>query len=122
MTDDTANFEQTLDNLVALARYMEAYPNNVRKRLKELETIYQLLTYYSTPNLRQEWTPPAAKADEIVARRCSVEGCQGGPKLWNVARPNKPDNWRCLQHIPKDITFPISLWGEDWKAVKKEEK
>jgi hypothetical protein len=59
------------------------------------------------------------ESEVLVARRCGIEGCQGGPRLWNIAagQMNGAAIWRCLAHIPPDLTYPVSLWGDEWKAT-----
>ncbi len=43
---------------------------------------------------------------------CSV--CEAGLPLWNISRETGGTEWVCLKHIPKEITFPISLFGEEY--------
>lgn len=59
---------------------------------------------------------------------CASEECtaQYPEPLYNVAAKmqqagaaSRPD-WRCIRHIPQDMTFPIALHGEDFKAWKNE--
>jgi hypothetical protein len=94
--------------------------------LRRLEDLHQRLTYAviygnrtPTPAIERSSTQIETGQKILVARRCSIEGCQGGPRLWNVAAGhlNGAAIWRCLAHIPPDISYPVALHGDEWKAT-----
>jgi hypothetical protein len=94
--------------------------------LCQLEALHQRLTYVviygkraPTPAIERSSTQTETGQKILVARRCSIEGCQGGPKLWNVAAAqlNGEAIWRCIAHIPPDISYPVALHGDEWKAT-----
>lgn len=111
-----------LDDLVAFSRHLRANPSLSRVDLARLEYFHQMLTYHVLYGARQG-TPiiPIENSStvDLVARRCSIEGCWGGPILWNIRAGgmNGAADWRCLAHIPADMTFPVSLFGDEWKAT-----
>lgn len=115
-----------LNELVAFSRHLRANSSEIyRSDLKRLEDLFQLLTYHVIYGERKE-TPIVVEqsnpADrDLVARRCGIEGCWGGPILWNISagRMSGEVAWRCLAHIPPDITYPVSLipGSPEWKAT-----
>lgn len=59
-----------------------------------------------------------ASKTELVYRSCSVEGCHSPLPFYNIKnRVDLPDDWRCSQHIPSEVTFPIGLHGDEWAAT-----
>lgn len=111
-----------LDELVAFSRHLRAERKALhRGDLRRLEYFHQMLAYHVIYGSRDP-TPVverSSKQTDLVARRCSIEGCQGGPALWNIAvgRLNGQIVWRCLAHIPPDINYPVALHGAEWKAT-----
>jgi hypothetical protein len=94
--------------------------------LRQLQDLHQRLTYAviygdgaPTPAVERSSKQTDTGQRVLVARRCGIEGCQGGPRLWNIAagQMNGAAIWRCLAHIPPDLTYPVSLWGDEWKAT-----
>jgi hypothetical protein len=94
--------------------------------LRQLEDLHQRLTYAviygnrkPTPAVERSSKQTEAGQRVLVARRCSIEGCHGGPRLWNIAagQLNGAAIWRCLAHIPPDISYPVALHGDEWKAT-----
>jgi hypothetical protein len=111
-----------LNDLVAFSQELRDNPKEIyRSDLKELERFHQLITYHVIYGRQATNIDSSQDRDPhtLVARRCSIEGCWGGPKLWNIraGRMNGAQEWRCLAHIPPDITFPVSLFGDEWKAT-----
>lgn len=114
-----------LGELVAFSRHLRATPDAItRADLNRLEYFHQMLTYHVTYGDREATEAILSEnarypKRELAARRCSIEGCHGGPVLWNVAagKLNGAVDWRCLAHIPVDMTYPVSLSGDEWKAT-----
>lgn len=54
---------------------------------------------------------------ELTALRCSVRGCHNPMPYWNIGFCRATVEWVCRDHIPPEITFPVSLHGDDWLAT-----
>jgi hypothetical protein len=122
------DISRALTDIIDLCRTLIHYGSVTRTHLRQLEDLHQRLTYAviygnraptSAVERSSKQTEAEAGAHVLVARRCSIEGCQGGPRLWNIAagHMNGAAIWRCIAHIPPDITYPVSLWGDEWKAT-----
>jgi hypothetical protein len=71
--------------------------------------------------------------DSLKHLHCASEECDAHypEPMYNVAFAlqnagvaNRPD-WRCVRHIPPELSYPVSLHGDDWersgrKKVSKE--
>lgn len=60
--------------------------------------------------------------------KCSFMGCVEEKELYNIkfqaqqAGIAQEPEWRCVYHIPKNITFPVSLHGrENWKKADRKQ-
>lgn len=71
-----------------------------------------LLEYYLKYGGREGWKP--AEQHSFGNLRCGIEGCEMTMPLFNIAAALGNYEWRCLSHIPPEITFPIGLHGEEW--------
>lgn len=120
-----SDITQTLLNIARLCETLAVTFSPVTSaHLRQLQDLHQRLTYAVIYGNRQP-TPAVERSSKpagervLVARRCGIEGCQGGPRLWNVAagQMNGAAIWRCIAHIPPDLTYPVSLWGDEWKAT-----
>jgi hypothetical protein len=120
-----SDITQTLLNIARLCETLAVTFSPVTSaHLRQLQDLHQRLTYAVIYGNRQP-TPAVERSSKpagehvLIARRCSIEGCQGGPRLWNIAagQMNGAAIWRCIAHIPPDLTYPVSLWGDEWKAT-----
>lgn len=121
---DMSDLLPILDDLVAFSQELRDNPKEIYSSdLKRLERLHQLITYHVIYGARQATDRELGQGRDrglLVARRCSIEGCWGGPKLWNIRAGSLNGEeavWRCLAHIPPDMTFPVSLFGDEWKAT-----
>jgi hypothetical protein len=112
-----------LTDIIDLCKRLRCSVVVTPEHLRQLEDLHQSLTYAVIYGDRKP-TPAVDHLPQIdpfvlVARRCSIEGCQGGPRLWNVAAGhlNGTAIWRCLAHIPREISYPVALHGDEWKAT-----
>jgi hypothetical protein len=121
-----SNITQILIDIAILCQTLSYHGNVLPTHLRQLEDLHQRLTYAviygngaPTPAVDRSSKPTGAEPHILVARRCSIEGCHGGPRLWNIAagQMNGAAIWRCLAHIPPDITYPVALHGDEWKAT-----
>jgi hypothetical protein len=117
---------EALRDIIDLCQRLSDDPILTPAHLRQLEDLHQRLTYTviygnrkPTPAIERSSTQTEAGAHVLVARRCGIEGCQGGPRLWNVAAGhlNGAAIWRCIAHIPPDIPYPVALHGDEWKAT-----
>jgi hypothetical protein len=120
-----SDITQTLLNIARLCETLAVTFSPVTPaHLRQLQDLHQRLTYAVIYGNRQP-TPAVERSSKpagehvLIARRCGIEGCQGGPRLWNIAagQMNGAAIWRCIAHIPPDLTYPVSLWGDEWKAT-----
>jgi hypothetical protein len=112
--------ERTLDELVLFARHIRTLPTaEVRAALPRLEEITDILTYHCIYGHRSPYVvdPPSNSSVNLEGRKCTILGCTNGPRLYNIGAQLKKVEWRCIEHIPPELTFPIGLWGDEWKAT-----
>ncbi len=90
------------------------------REAEHLRRLVTLLEYQHRPG-KIDPELPADAHKVLQALRCSHEGCHNPPPYWNIAFNQKGLDWRCLDHLPdaKEITFPVSLWGEDYLTTKR---
>jgi len=101
--------------LIEFSHSLVADPREVRAALPELESIHRELYYHSTYGANRGRTfVPLYQRPEAV--RCAVEGCEAPFPYFNIEATRSSYNWRCLTHIPPDITFPIGMNSEEWIA------
>lgn len=115
-----ASIASAIDALILFARHLRTLPEHeVEARLPELETHSRNLSYYCIygQNRRGASIDPPHDPSALVARRCSITACYGGPILFNIAFQRREIEWRCLAHIPREITFPVGLFNDEWRAT-----
>lgn len=120
MTLDTA-----LDDLLILVRACRADHSRIADIEPRFENLIRVIVFcgVTAPAERDAADRRLAPSDVTsapsepwsVPLRCSVDGCHSTPPLYNVAAAQHGLDWRCVRHIPADVTFPIGLWGEDWQ-------
>lgn len=126
MTEQSSELRKQLDALASfIAELQRSDTATVLAALPELEKFYRLIEYECRYGVKRAvWSPEVESSGaSISARRCEVQGCQSGATLYNIAAGQRSEDWRCLEHIPAGLTFPIALWGEDWeKSGRKKQK
>jgi hypothetical protein len=126
MSDITQALADIADLCQTLSQTLSYHGNILPTHLRQLQDLHQRLTYAviygegaPTPAVERSSKQTEPNTRVLVARRCGIEGCQGGPRLWNIAAGQLSGAaiWRCLAHIPRDLTFPVALHGDEWKAT-----
>lgn len=95
------SLEETLNELVALARHLRATPENIRARLARLEGLCQMLAYFSAPS--DEVPPdtwPISLNTHCAHTSCSRTWRDHDACLLNFARTDEPPIWLCRDHHP----------------------
>lgn len=103
---------------VRAAELATAEPTEVRVGLPSLQSALELVRYWLEP--KDGWTAPPVPEASIHGLRCSLEGCRNPPPFYNVAGLDIRSHtiiWRCRDHIPPEIIFPIGLHGDDYLST-----
>lgn len=124
--DNSEKIKSLLRRMSSDLRKMSRWPGAIhREDIEGLQSQTGLLLYLTTPAKgidlsRRRKSPSLRQIECSVCHRKMYETIDGRPRLatalWQVGQlPRQPLDWRCIEHIPPEITFPVGLWGEDWE-------
>lgn len=121
--DNSEKIKSLLRRMAGDLRKMSRWPGAIRREdIEGLQSQTGLLLYLTTPaqgvDLRRRRPKDLGQLECSVCHRRLYETVDGKPRLatalWQISRAGQPQDWRCVEHIPPDIVFPVGLWGEDW--------
>lgn len=93
-----------------VADKVRANPLETVADIKQCRLDLALLEYLLTPKPGAEFKD----SKRVKYPRCRAAGCVDGPPFFNLNRMGGEPHYVCINHIPKNIDFPLALWGDEW--------
>lgn len=110
---------EALDNLIFFARHLRQLPpQEIVTKSEELEKHLRDIRYFARNVVRQPSI--IQEPTKVIPAKCSFEACVNKMPLFNVKANLRQIDWRCVYHIPKDLTFPMGLYNEEWITSGRE--